>query len=291
VYVYDRIAGTTERIPAGSDGGMSADISGDGRYVVFTSWSDDAAPGDTNRTSDVFIHDRQTRETKLVSVTPAGAAAESGGGSPRISGNGRFVLFESGSADIVAGDTNGEDDVFVRDMLDGTTRRVSVATGGGQLGELSRPGSISNDGRSVTFSTDDPAAVPGDTNSDLDVFLHDTASGQTVLISRGYDGQPAKYGFSYSPEISGDGTHVGFWSNAWNIVENDTNMTGDFFVWERATGLVTRASVTSSGAEANGADGGVLSGDGTVAVYRASATNLVEGDTNGKADVFRTELS
>jgi Tol biopolymer transport system component len=290
VYVYDRDAGTTERIPAGNSGGMSADISDDGRWVTYQSHSDDLVP-DVSGGWNVFAYDRQEHTTVLVTRAADGTPASTGGNQARISGDGRYVAFLSGSADIVAGDTNDEIDVFVRDLRAETTVRVSVSTGGAQGDGWSAGPSISADGRIVAFAADSSTLTPGDTNGDYDVFVHDTATGTTRLISHTHDGSAAGFGFSYSPDVSDDGTHVAFWSSVWNLVPDDTNWAGDTFVYDLRAGSVTRVSVTSDGAQAGGADSGVVTAGGEYVFYRASATDLVPGDTNGVDDVFRTSLA
>lgn len=289
VYVYDQVEEKTERVPTGSDGGMIVDISGDGRYVTYQSWSNDAVPGGTQRGLHVFVHDRVSGETELVSRAADGGEGDQGGADPRISADGRYVTFVSDSTNLVAGDTNDKSDVFVRDLGNDTTVRVSVATDGSQSVGWIIDTSISADGRIITYSSNASDLVAGDTNNDFDVFVHDTATRTTTLISDGHDGTPAQSGFALSPEVSGDGRHVLFWSNAWNVVPDDTNYAGDAFVHDRVTGVNSRVSVTSAGGQSEGSDSGVLSADGQFVFYRAAATDLVPEDTNGVEDIFRTQ--
>jgi Tol biopolymer transport system component len=289
VYVYDRTAGTTERIPAGDHGGMSADISGDGRYVTYQSFSGDVVP-DADGDLHVYAYDRQEGTTTLVSRAADGSPAQSGGDDARISGDGRYVAFLSWSADLVPGDTNDEIDVFVRDLRTETTARVSVATDGTQGDGWSAEPSISADGRTIAFASEASTLTPGDTNGDYDVFVHDAVTGATTLISHAYDGSAAGFGFSYSPDISDDGTHVAFWSSVWNLVPDDTNWVGDTFVYDLAARSATRVSVTSDGAQAGGSDAGVITAGGEYVFYRASAPDLVPDDTNNVDDVFRSAV-
>ena len=139
VFVRDRQAGATTRVSVGTgnvqgNGGSGvADISGDGRWVVFYSIATNLVSGDTNAQSDIFLHDRDTGTTTRVSVSSAGAQAAGGVSfNSVISADGRLVAFESAATQLVAGDTNGVTDVFVRDLQTGTTTRVSVTTGGAQ---------------------------------------------------------------------------------------------------------------------------------------------------------------
>ena len=126
-------------------------ISADGRFVAFSSDATNLVPGDTNGTADVFVRDRQTGTTRRVSVGSGGAQGNGLSVDPAISADGRFVAFASDATNLVPGDTNGADDVFVRDRQTGTTRRVSVGSGGAQGDRVSFDPAISADGRFVAF--------------------------------------------------------------------------------------------------------------------------------------------
>jgi Tol biopolymer transport system component len=190
----------------------------------------------------------------------------------------------------VAGDTNDEIDVFLRDLPAGTTVRVSVSADGAHSDGWSAGPSISADGRVIAFASDASTLTPGDTNGDYDVFVHDSVTGATRLISHAHDGSAAGFGFSYSPDVSDDGTHVAFWSSVWSLVPDDTNWVGDTFVYDLQAASVTRVSVTGDGAQAGGSDSGVVTAGGEYVFYRASAADLVPGDSNCVDDVFRTSL-
>ncbi len=141
VFVRDRKQGTTERVSVSSAGEQAnagtvrppdPSISADGRFVAFESYASNLVAGDTYGTWDVFVRDRSAGTTELVSVSTAGEQGNDGSGDPSISADGRFVAFESSATNLVAGDTNGADDVFVRDRQAGTTELVSVSTAGRQ---------------------------------------------------------------------------------------------------------------------------------------------------------------
>ena len=137
-------------------------MSADGRYVTFESEASNVVPGDTNHARDVFVRDLRSGTTERVSVATDGTQANSDSLIPAISADGRYVAFES-DANLVPGDTNEGWDVFVRDLRSGTTRRVSVATGGTQAGDDSGDGpAISADGRYVAFDSEASNLVPGD---------------------------------------------------------------------------------------------------------------------------------
>jgi Tol biopolymer transport system component len=160
---------------ANNDSESPGAISADGRYVTFVSGASNLVAGDTNDTSDAFVRDRVKGTTSRVSVATGGTQADSYSSSSSISGDGRYLAFDSPASNLVAGDTNGPNgsDVFVRDRVRGTTTRVSVATGGTQADSTSFSSSISGDGRYVAFTSWAISLVAGDTNHESDVFVHD----------------------------------------------------------------------------------------------------------------------
>jgi Tol biopolymer transport system component len=183
VYVHDRASGTTTRISVDGGGNpanassFNSGISADGRFVVFASAASNLVAGDTNGVRDVFVHDRLTTTTTRVNVSSAGAQANGfstlGFNGEAISADGRFVTFGSSASNLVAGDTNGADDVFLHDRLTGITTRVSVDSAGTQGNDVSGASSLSADGRFVAFISGATNLVPGDDNATFDGFLHD----------------------------------------------------------------------------------------------------------------------
>ena len=180
VFVRDLVNKTTERIRAecatfSCSFQSTASISADGRYVAFESDASDLVAGDsdTNGRPDVFVHDRQAGTTQRVSV--AGCASEANGDSlsPRVSPDGRYVAFQSSATNLVNGDTNGFTDVFVRDLVDKTTQRVSVSDSGTQANGGSVSASINASGVYVAFYSGATNLVGGDTNGFTDVFVHE----------------------------------------------------------------------------------------------------------------------
>ncbi|MBZ0320240.1 MAG: hypothetical protein K8L91_27760 [Anaerolineae bacterium] len=179
-FVHDRVLATTTRVSvatggAQGTGGFSIDsaISGDGRYVTFYSGANNLVAGDSNGLTDIFVHDRQTGTTTRVSVATGGAQATGGGSfDPVLSGDGRFVVFFSQATNLVAGDTNGQNDIFLHDRQTGTTTRVSVSSNGTQgVGGNSGEPAISADGRYLAFSSAATNLVSGDTNGFSDIFV------------------------------------------------------------------------------------------------------------------------
>jgi Tol biopolymer transport system component len=179
VFVRDVQAGTTECISVASPGvtangsSLNPAISADGRFVAFQSTAPNLVAGDTNAVPDVFVRDRATATTARVSVGGAGLQANSGSTDASISKNGRFVAFQSEASNLVAGDTNGSRDVFVRDLLAGTTELISLGVGAAQADSSSWDPSISADGRAVVFISSATNLVAGDTNGWEDIFVRD----------------------------------------------------------------------------------------------------------------------
>ena len=175
IFVRDRKRGTTERVSIRS-GGAQADrpssapsISADGRFVAFTSRATNLTLGDTSPNEDVFVRDRHLGTTETVSVGPNGVHARGHSHAPSISKDGRFVAFVSGASNLVQGDANNVEDVFVRDRRARVTILASVGRGRDRFRVGGILPSITADGRAVAFSSGD--LVPEDTNGFQDVYI------------------------------------------------------------------------------------------------------------------------
>jgi Tol biopolymer transport system component len=295
VFVRDAVNGTTVRVSV-SSGGVEGDadsrlaaISADGRYVAFESLASNLVPGDTNGVSDVFVHDTTTGTTTLVSADASGVPGNAASSWASISADGRFVAFESAATNLVASDTNGAVDVFVKDMLTGALARVSVDTTGAEANGASDDPSISPDGHCVAFESLASNLVPADGNGMTDVFVRDLTSGVTTRVSTsstGVEGNSQSLVVG-NHHLSFDGRYVAFESVASNLVAGDTNGTSDVFVHDRITGATERVSVTTSGVQGNSnSRGPSISADGRFIVFESSANNLVLGDNNLMWDVF-----
>ena len=293
LFMRDLRSGSTRRVSVSTSGAEADDtswgsvaLSQHGRYVAFESFARNLVAGDSNDMWDVFVRDRALGTTERVSLSSTGAQGNSGSTGVAISANGRYVAFSSRTSNFVAGDTNGREDVFVRDRMTGTTRRVSVRSSGGQANGHSYGAAVSSTGRYVAFYSHASNLVTGDTNGVTDVFVRDRTTGTTRRVSVRSNGAQAN-SESYVESISADGRYVLFTSWASNLVAGDTNGEPDAFVRDRATGMTRRASVASGGTEANGESGGwAISADGRYVTFSSWASNLVAGDTNGEPDVF-----
>jgi Tol biopolymer transport system component len=292
VFVHDRVSGVTERMNVdsagvqGNGGAYKSALNADGRFVSFYSYSRNLVANDVNKMPDVFLRDRVSGTTELISVDSNGVQADDGSFKSAISADGRFVAFDSFATNLVVGDTNTWSDVFVRDRQNGTTERVSVRSSGKQANGGSNRPAISADGRFVAFSSFATNLVTTDSNGTWDVFVHDRQTGVTEIVSVDGAGNVGD-GASIKPTISADGRYVAFSSDATNLVPGDTNGAQDVFVHDRLTGTTKRVSVDSAGGEADAAcDKAVLSADGRFVALGTSADNLVANDSNGHSDVF-----
>jgi Tol biopolymer transport system component len=283
----------TERTSVGPGGveanGLSAnpDISADGRIVAFAADATNLVAGDANGARDIFVRDRATGATGLVSINNLGAQAGAASFFPSVSADGRFVAFESGAANLVTGDGNGDRDIFVRDLLAGTTERVSLnSIGNGGNSGSGGGAAIDADGSQVAFGSNATNLVLGDANGQMDVFVRDRATGLTERVSLGPGGLEAN-GPSMNPSVSGDARFVAFASDATNLVSGDTNGVRDVFVRDRTTGVTERVNTGEGGAEVKSPSGTPeISADGQVVVFTSPASKLVEDDTNKRPDVF-----
>jgi Tol biopolymer transport system component len=218
---------------------------------------------DTNEASDYFIRDLKTRTTERVSVSSSETQANADSRQPigivqwAVSDDGRYVVFNSSASNLVAGDANGAEDIFVRDRRAGTTRRVSVSSSGGE--------------------------------ADLGVGNRDTSSTYAVATSTLFVVPVNGTDLSYS--ATPNGRYVAFGSDATNLVPGDTNDTTDVFLRDTLTRTTGRVSVSSTGEEGDGpSNQPVLSADGRFVAFESAAQNLVAGDSNGSEDIFVHEV-
>jgi hypothetical protein len=296
VFVHDQLTGLTERVSVDSSGAEANDlsyvfgISHDGRFVGFMSLATNLVPSDTNLVVDVFLRDRLLGTTERISVDSSGAEGDGSSFGGVVSGDGQFVLFYSYADNLVSGDTNGACDVFVRDRSAGTTELVSVSSSGVAGNFDSYADDLSSDGRYVTFDSLATNLVTSDTNTYIDVFIHDRQTGVTELVSVSSTGAQSVLD-SYFGTVSDDGRYVVFDSAGWNLVAGDSNNSWDEFIRDRVAGTTEFVDVSTAGVQGNAGSGSsMISGDGHFVAFSSDATNLVASDTNGKRDVFLRDL-
>ena len=312
--------GWTDTSPEGS-----LAVSFNGRYVAFVSSANNLVPDDTNGVDDVFLVDTCivpsypnlacTPGVIRVSVGNDGAQATAPASYPAVADDGRYAVFVSSDSSLVAGDTNGVADVFLRDTCRGagvqctpSTIRVSVTNDGSQANGAS--GEPVFTGRYVAFSSLASNLVPGDTNGLQDVFIHDTCIGEpectarsTRLVSVGHLSDPAD-GSSSDPQVSWGlsdseghdyhGRFVAFVSSATNLVAGDANGAADVFRRDTCTNepgctpSTDLVSMTSIGTQVSGDSWSpdFISWFGGSIPFVTAANGVVPGDTNGFTDVY-----
>lgn len=222
----------------------------------------------------------------LLSVSSSGQQGDSFSEAPALSADGRYLAFQSLASNLVANDTGGYADIFVLDTVTGITTRVSTDTAGTEGNHASFDPSLSSDGSIVVFRSLASNLVPGDTNNQGDVFVHDRSTGVTSRVSVDSAGNEAN-NFSKDAAISEDGRYVAFESRASNLVAGDTAGNSDVFVHDRNTGITSRVSVDSAGNEANGYSyNPAISADGRYVAFNSFASNLVAADLNTDSDIF-----
>jgi Tol biopolymer transport system component len=243
----------------------------------------------------VFVRDRQSGSTARVVVGIAGAQPDGNSSTPAISGDGRYVAFQSLATNLVAGDSNGLGDAFVYDRQSGLTERVSVSSGGAQAsqGTYNSLGlGFSSDGRFVAFTSVSPDLVAGDTNNSYDIFLRDRLNATTERISLTSAGAQSN-AHSYRPEVSDDGRYVVFDSDA-SLIPSDVNLSRDVYLRDRQAAVTTCISVTPAGglpAYPGYSESPSISHDGRFVAFTSHAVELVAGDPNAIVpDVFVRDL-
>ncbi len=306
VLAWDRRTGTTEivsRSVSGTSAGPSSapSVSGDGRYVAFTSQSDSIVRADGRPNPDVYRYDRSTGSTVLVSVGLDGLSASGSSTAPSISDDGNLVAFTSDAGPSLVTAVPGKGaQVYVRDIAAGRTESVSGAPGGAANGEAGGP-SISANGRYVAFQSAASNLVAGDDGRFADVFRRDRQAGTTVMVSVTPAGAPGG-NTSGQASISRSGRMVAFASAATDLVDATTGLgstrlaalaTGTSEVYERDVdaGETILVSVAIGGGEGGGRSLlPAVAGNGRYVAFASTSPNLVDGDSGTTADVFLRDL-
>ncbi|MGD9570267.1 MAG: calcium-binding protein [Thermoleophilia bacterium] len=305
VFVRDTVAGTTTLVSRATGAGPGADggsgtpaISADGRVVAFASRAANLSGDDDDTLSDVYVRNLETGAVTLVSRA-AGADGDKGDGpsfAPSVSADGRYVAFHSLAANLSDDDTAGFD-VFVRDVVAGTTTLVSRADGAdGEAGDgPSLEASLSADGRVVAFTSGAGNLTDDDVAAGSRVLVRDLDAQTTVLVSRatGAAGDPAER-TAQNPAISADGRRVAFESLADDLSPDDRDLTMDVFVRDlpsATTTLVSRATGVAGTPAAGTSDDAAISADGTRVAFSSTAPDLSGADADAYQDVFLRDLA
>jgi hypothetical protein len=305
------------KLGGSGDSGLSI-ISKDGRYVLFASTANNLTLTNNNNSVlpsrfNVYLHDNLANTTTLVSVNQTGTGGGNGDSFPTgISTNGQFALFESSASDLVPNDTNNASDIFVRDVISGTTTLVSINTAGGNANGTSRGSVMTPDGRYVAFTSAATNMVANDTNGIADVFVRDLQAGTTTLVSVGAvtnSNPPTAFTAvsSESPEITPDGRYVVFYSTATNLVPG-VMTAGEIYIHDLVAGNTIWAS-TNARAIFNSTIGGTnvvscnysISDDGQFVAFEV-CTNPASGSSargiilrystvTGLTDIINTNAS
>ncbi len=292
LFLYDIQTGTTTRVNVDSNGNevhgygyYTTAISGDGRFIAFSSDAANLVTGDTNNVSDVFLHDTQTGQTRRISVDSKGTEGNDYSDSPSISADGRWVAFTSSASNLVSGDTEGHSDVFVHDTL--THETIRISTGGDNDSYRS---ALSADGRYLVFDSLASNLISADNNAAVDIFLHDLQTKATIVVSKGSGGSTV-LGSSFSPVISADGKFIAYESSA-NLVSGDTNDKRDIYLFDVEAGVNVLASIDNAGTQGNrDSREAAISADGKQLAFVSEADNLVADDSNVREDIFLRKLS
>jgi Tol biopolymer transport system component len=288
IFVRDRLAGTTERVSVSTSGtqvngyntGYPA-ISGNGRFVAFSSDATTLVSNDSNGYTDVFVHDRITGITERVSVDSIERQGSNSSIKPKISYDGRFVAFDSLANLGSDYDFIEQNDVYLRDRQAGTTITVAAV----QTGHV-YVGSISSDANAVSFCTGEKYGA-GDNNGVGDTYVRDFNTGTVQRVSLSSSGAEGNGG-SGCGVLSADGRFVAFVSEADNLVPGDNNGLFDVLVRDRLAGTTERVTVDSAVPTGSPSYfwGLSISADGYIVGFEAEASNLVPGDTNDYMDAI-----
>jgi Tol biopolymer transport system component len=292
VFLRDIEQQTTELVNVATDGTQAnnwsglAGLSADGRYVLFQSAATNLIPdGTVPGVRNIYLRDRLLQTTGLVVEIPQSSIAPAW--FPFLSPDGGFAAYDF-NLPVPAG---GPQWTSIRhDLQTGATESASVSSDEQPANAPTYTAAVSRNGRVLLMSSAATNLVDDDTNGATDVFVRNTVQGTTTRVSVAHDGAEANQG-SAPLGISANGRYVAFRSPATNLVPGDTNGVMDVFVRDRSAGTTTRVNLAADGSQANAdARDGRISANAEFVIFSSAATNLVDGDTNGRPDVFVRNL-
>lgn len=257
-------------------------LSADGRYVAYT------APSTTNPSIDVVYRLDTTNGTRaLVSVAATGGTPNDWSGEPSISGDGRFIAFSSDADDLIAGDTNSETDVFLRDLVIGTTQRISTETNGTELFYPSYAPAISADATIIAFISEADELSTKDTNLESDAYVFDRAR-NTMTLASILNNVQTDFGVSQIA-LSSNGKVVAYTTDT-DLASGDENSSDDVYVRILSTGYTQWASKPKSAdpSEGGGTDPS-LSADGRFVAFTGGSD--IDGVGTPGPQVFVRDLN
>ena len=282
VFVYELLSSNVERVSQATNGNQAnaysvssigCSISADGRFVVFSSSATNLSSNDVAPNADVYIHDRFTSQTDLISIGLGGVQSNGDSVAPCISANGQYVVFASSASNLVANDSNGFMDIFIHAQETNLIKRVSEAVDGTQSNSYSVSPVISADSSYIAFESYADNLVSNDTNGRQDIFVKNRITGEVERITTDLGGG--------GPVFSGDGRLLAFTDGASVIVLN---------LQEKAVTWGNLVRIEPVHGSLEGARWISLSEDGRYIVFLSELSNLVGDDTNGMQDIFMYDI-
>jgi Tol biopolymer transport system component len=291
IYISD-LAGSLEVVGYGSGSSAGPTFSPDGRSIAFVSTSR-LASSDGGSKLDIYIVNARAGAPYIhASVAQNGGPANGESFDPVFSSDGTRLLFRSNATNLVPGDTNRRDDIFIRDLTTDVTTRVSTTASGDQANGDSYFAAFAPDGSKVVFVSNATNLVTGDTNGIADMFIKDLVTGAVIRINPRMDGGQAISGFFYSPVFSPDGMKVAFASTAGDLVPGDVGGNIDIFIKNLLTGAIQKVTQAIGGANADGDSSSFqFSADGRRLLIESTATNLVSDSPSRYPQYYVVDLT
>jgi Tol biopolymer transport system component len=298
VYVKDLSSGSLVLASTSSSGAkgnslsLSPTLSSDGTVVAFESFATNLHPDDDDTRVDIYVKDLVTGALTLASTSSSGAKGTEDSAFAALSADGTAVAFQTFS-NLDAADTDASADVYVKDLVSGTTTLASTSDTGATGDGASAGPSLSADGTKVAFVSTSSNLDPADTDPIHDVFVKDLVSGEVSLGSVSAGGLKSDDINLFTSALSHDGNRVAFVSMAGNLSSADGDTLLDVYVKDLSSGVLTLASTSSAGVKGNDDSGTwpALSGDGTLVAFESMATNLDPADGDADEDVYVKGLS
>nr|MBA3553116.1 PD40 domain-containing protein [Actinomycetota bacterium] len=296
VYLKNLSTGLLTLLSA-SDSGMKGNgdsfapaISADGTRVAFASDATNLDPADSESKFDVYVKRVSTGDIALASRSAGGTNSNGDSLSPALSDDGGVVAFDSSATNLIGADSDSISDIYTKELATGALNLVSTSANGTKGNGDSYGPSISSDGQVVAFQSAARNLHGDDADALQDIYVKDLPSGDITLASTS-DSRVKGDGGSVTPTISGNGSAVAFHSVATNLDPVDTDAISDVYVKEVGTGDITLASLSEDGRKGNGSSlAPSLAGDGTVAGFDSTSSNLHPDDTDEVEDIYVKEL-